>query len=83
MVQKLSFLGPKIWDILPNEIKNSETLHKFKAKKKILDSSGLPLQTLQKICRTSRVYLRYNFSKTYISELISWRQLAFLYENAI
>ena len=26
------FLGPKIWDILPNEIKNSKTLHIFKAK---------------------------------------------------
>ena len=26
------WLGPKIWDILLNEIKNSKALHEFKAK---------------------------------------------------
>ena len=26
----ISYLGPKIWDILPNEIKEKETLEAFK-----------------------------------------------------
>ena len=30
--ETMSFLGPITWDILPNEIKTSETLYKFKAK---------------------------------------------------
>ena len=47
MVQKLSLLGPKIWDILPNEIKNSETLHKFKAKIK----SWIPADCPCRLCK--------------------------------
>ena len=31
----VSFLGPKIRDILPNEIKIFEALHNFKAKKNL------------------------------------------------
>ena len=30
----LSFLGPKIWDILPAELKQSESLDSFKIKRK-------------------------------------------------
>ena len=30
--ESVSFLAPKIWDILPKEINNSEMLHAFKAK---------------------------------------------------
>ena len=30
--ESVSFLAPKIWDILPKEIKNSETLNAFKSK---------------------------------------------------
>ena len=30
--ESVSFLAPKIWDILPKEIKNSEKLNAFKAK---------------------------------------------------
>ena len=31
-MESVSFLAPKIWDILPKEINNSEMLHAFKAK---------------------------------------------------
>ena len=30
--ESVSFLAPKIWDTLPKEVKNSETLNAFKAK---------------------------------------------------
>ena len=32
--ESLSFLGPKIWDLVPGELKQSETLYSFKLKKK-------------------------------------------------
>ena len=30
--ESLSFLGPKIWDLVPVELKQSETLYSFKLK---------------------------------------------------
>ena len=45
--KSVSFLGPKIWDILPNEIKNSETLHQFKAKIK----SWIPIDCPCRLCK--------------------------------
>ena len=45
--ETVSFVGPKIWDILPNEIKNSETLHKFKAKIK----SWIPADCPCRLCK--------------------------------
>ena len=45
--ETVSFSGPKIWDILPNEIKNSETLHKFKAKIK----SWIPADCPCRLCK--------------------------------
>ena len=32
--ESLLFLGPKIWDLVPGELKQSETLYSFKLKKK-------------------------------------------------
>ena len=43
--ETVSFLAPKIWDILPKDIKDSESLDIFKRKRK-MNSIGMPLQTL-------------------------------------
>ena len=59
--ESVSFLAPKLWDILPKEIKNSETLNTFKAKIK---------NWVPNICIASRIYLRNNNTitiKLYIS----------------
>ena len=44
--ETVSFLAPKIWDILPKDIKDSESLDIFKRKIKKMDSIRMPLQTL-------------------------------------
>ena len=44
--ETVSFLTPKIWDILTKEIKDSESLDMLKRKIKKIDSTGMPLQTL-------------------------------------
>ena len=44
----VSFLAPKIWDILPKEIKNSETLNAFKLKIK----NWVPLECPCRLCKT-------------------------------
>ena len=41
--ESISSLAPKIWEILPNEIKDSDTLQIFKAKIKEVGSSKMPL----------------------------------------
>ena len=46
----LSYLGPKIWDLVPNEIKESESLNAFKFKVKKWVPEGCP-------CRTCKIYL--------------------------
>ena len=43
--ETVSFLAPKIWDNLPKDIKDSESLNIFKGKIK-KDFMGMPLQTL-------------------------------------
>ena len=48
--KSISFLAPKIWEILPNEIKDSDTLQIFKAKIK----KWLPVECP---CRLCKVYL--------------------------
>ena len=47
--EKVSFLAPKIWDILPKEIKNSEKLNGFKLKIKNRVPQGCPLR----FCKTN------------------------------
>ena len=39
--ESLSFLGPKIWDLVPGELKQSETLYSFKLKKKKIELGTL------------------------------------------
>ena len=48
--ESVSFLAPKIWDILPKEIKNSETLNAFKLKIKNWVPQKCP-------CRLSKTYV--------------------------
>ena len=47
--ESVSFLAPKIWDILPKEIKNSEALNGFKLKIKNRVPQGCPLR----FCKTN------------------------------
>ena len=46
--ESLSFLGPKIWELVPSEIKQSENLEIFKNKIK----QWIPLQCPCRLCRT-------------------------------
>ena len=46
--ESLSFLGPKIWDLVPIDIKQSETLDIFKYKIK----KWIPFQCPCRLCRT-------------------------------
>ena len=56
--ESISFLAQKIWEILPNEIKDSVTLQIFKVEtKKKMGSRKMPLWTMQNISTSSRLYL--------------------------
>ena len=48
--ETLSFRGPKTWNILPDEIKNSQSLTEFKRKIKTWKPSGCT-------CRLCKVYI--------------------------
>ena len=48
--ETISFLGPKIWSILPNEIKESESLIEFKNKIKKWKPKECP-------CRLCKTYI--------------------------
>ena len=45
----MSYLGPKIWDLVPNEIKECESLHAFKFKIKKWIPEECPCR-ISKIC---------------------------------
>ena len=49
-LQTMSYIGSKIWDLVPKEIKRATTLKKFKAKIKIWKLENCPY-------RLSRTYL--------------------------
>ena len=49
--ESLSFLGPKIWDLVPVELKQSETLYSFKLKIRNWESSECP-------CRICKTYIQ-------------------------
>ena len=51
--ESISFLAPKIWETLPNEIKDSDTLQIFKAKIKNWVLVECP-------CRLCKIYLPYD-----------------------
>ena len=48
--KSVSYLGPKMWDLVPNEIKESESLNGFKFKIKRWVPEGCP-------CRIWKIYL--------------------------
>ena len=49
--ESISFLGPKIWNILPDDIKNAKSLNIFKTKIKSWKPENCP-------CRLCRVYIQ-------------------------
>ena len=48
--ESVSYLGPKIWDLVPSEIKESDSLNGFKFKIKRWVPEGCP-------CRICKIYL--------------------------
>ena len=50
-LESLSYLGPKIWELLPLEIKETETFSQFKAKIKKWNPKNCP-------CRLCKIYLQ-------------------------
>ena len=48
--EPVSFLGPKIWNLVPQEIKASESLNSFKSKIKTWSTTACP-------CRLCKVYV--------------------------
>ena len=46
--ETVSFMGPKIWELIPNDIKNLETLQAFKREIKLWKPSGCPC----KLCKS-------------------------------
>ena len=42
----LAYLGPKIWEMLPNNLERLESAEGFKSKIKKLDTWKLPMQNL-------------------------------------
>ena len=57
--ETISYLGPRIWDLVHLEIKQKESLTTFKKAIKTW-RHGLHI-TVQKICCRHRIYLRYDF----------------------
>ena len=49
-LQTISYMAPKIWDLVPKEMKQVTTLNEFKAKIKIWKLENCP-------CRLCRTYL--------------------------
>ena len=49
-IELVFYLDPKIWDLVPNEIKESESLNTFKLKIKRWAPEGCP-------CRICKIYL--------------------------
>ena len=47
--KSIKFLGPKIWELIPDEMKELESLWEFKKSNKAVETHILPLQTMQTI----------------------------------
>ena len=50
-LESLSYLGPKIWELLPPEIKETDTFSQFKAKIKKWNPKNCP-------CRLCKIYFQ-------------------------
>ena len=58
-LQTMSYMGPKIWDLVPKEMKRVTTLNEFKAKIKV---RKLSLLTLQNLPSTDRLHYIMSFN---------------------
>ena len=58
--ETLQYIGPKIWDILPKNEKNSTNLENVQTKYKKMDSNQMPLRIVPTIYSRIRVYLIYD-----------------------
>ena len=56
--ESLSFLGPKIWEQVPPELKAMETLDIFKAHTKKMDTFKLSMQIMSYLSSSNRFYLK-------------------------
>ena len=56
-IETISNLGAKIWDLLPEEIKNASSLSVFKTKIKKWIPKKMPMQTLPDMYKKYRFYL--------------------------
>ena len=56
--ESISFLGPKIWNMLPDKLKNASSLEVFKAS---IKSWKLSLPPLQALCSKRWFYLSHSF----------------------
>ena len=55
--ESISFLGPKIWNIVPNEFKNKRSLHAFKKFIKKWEPENCPCR----LCKSCRFCLGFSF----------------------
>ena len=55
--ESISFLGPKIWNILPNKIKQQTSLNSFKKSVKKMEATRLSIQTAKFISMVSFSFL--------------------------
>ena len=59
--ESLTFLGPRICETVPDHMKKSNSLEKFKLKKKTIESRKLSMQILQKILTTRWFFIAFFF----------------------
>ena len=56
-INTVSHLAPKIWEIIPNEIRSRKSLNQFKEKSKTANSSKLSMKPMQSLCAQCRFHL--------------------------
>ena len=56
-IETPSYLGPKLWNLVPNEYKTIESLEDFKAKIKTWLPENCPCKLCKNICSSSGFYL--------------------------
>ena len=76
--EPLGFLGPKIWGLVPAQLKNSEYLEAFRSCMKKWEPKECPLQTLQDMHSPSGRHLRASF-KLSILFFYFWYIVVFCY----
>ena len=72
--ESISFLAPKIWEILPNEIKNLDALQVFKEKIKM----WVPVECTSRLCKIYLPPVGFMEMKTTVYILQSMKLLNFV-----